>query len=138
MRQRRPQSAGTVTVSSPTDDGLNGKLTAKSNLVSMRRVCVTSCRELSLSWILRIKLTGTLSSNSFTGVYKFKILIIYNIKNNNNSVSFNENEFIYQWIYLSMWENTILQVIYTRTKYFKSLIISVWLFYNIYYTHILV
>lgn len=87
FRQSSPHRVGTVNVSRETDEGLNGRLMANRNLVSISSVCVESCRDFSFSWILRMKLTGTRSSNSFTGVYKFKIFIIWKRQNNTNDQS---------------------------------------------------
>ena len=87
FRQSSPHRVGTVNVSRATDEGLNGRLIANRNLVSISSVCVESCRDFSFSWILRMKLTGTRSSNSFTGVYKFKIFIIWKRQNNTNDQS---------------------------------------------------
>ena len=64
-------------VSKPRDEGLKGKVTANRNLVSIKRVCEESCGRLdNFSWIFLMKLMGTRSSNSFTGVYRFRILMI--------------------------------------------------------------
>ena len=66
-------------VSKATGEGLKGKVTAKVNLVSMSRAWEDKAsRTDSFSCILRMKLMGTLSSNSFTGVYRLRILMIYN------------------------------------------------------------
>ena len=59
-------------------EGLKGKVTAYINLVSINKVWVwpVDGRLDSFSWILRMNEMGTLSSNSFTGVYRFRILMI--------------------------------------------------------------
>ena len=76
-KKPRPHSVGASIVSRLTGDGINWKLTANKNLLSIISndwdcsFVLDSC-----SWILRMKLIGTRSSNSFIGVYRFSILII--------------------------------------------------------------
>ena len=79
LRKPSPHWDGAVRVSRATGEGLKGNVTAYVNFVSMRRAWEDVwSRTDSFSWILRMKLIGTRSSNSLTGVYRLRIFMIWN------------------------------------------------------------